>query len=461
MTRCALFALVVCAAPLAAQRGGRPQTCNVHFESTTDSTHSKTLETATKKHMTWMGGGIRVSCIGTQMVMFADSVEHFEDASLLNMYGHVRYREAGPGKQDTTKIDANTMRYAITDQRIVAEGNVTARSRTGSTLRAPLVTYLRPLPPTRNYTVLDAVQRAFVVMSDSAKMPDSLKTNIEADHIHVERDTLYNAGGRVVITRPDLTTNSDSAVADIGKHSARLLGGSPRVFGAGAHPFSVEGKQIDVFGRVKEVDSVYAHGRAQAKSDSLTMTADTLHMLMSKSLIDRVLAWGGRSHAVSTDRDIVANRIDITMPGQKMHELTAIGAARAETKADSAIKSTERNWIEGDTLHALFEPRAPADSNKQPVIRTIFSIGNARSFYQLQPREQKDTLPTLNYVVGRRIDVAFLAGDVRNVHVTGEVRGINLQQGAPDTTSGKKPAPARGRGGSGGRGGRGGRGGGE
>jgi hypothetical protein len=201
------------------------------------------------------------------------------------------------------------------------------------------------------------------------------------------------------------------------------------------------------------MERILAKGNAVAVSDSLTLSADTLDIRTTGTLIDRVLAWGpGRARATSPDRDVVASRIEILMPGQRMRDLIATGNARADTKPDSTIRSTEHDWILGDTLVATFDQTAGATKpNAQPPLRVLTARGNAKSLYQVAPRNKTDTVPSINYVAGRRIQIQFVKGATQDVRVDGQVTGVNLTPTATaDTTAGRGGrgrTPPKGRGG--------------
>jgi hypothetical protein len=155
--------------------------------------------------------------------------------------------------------------------------------------------------------------------------------------------------------------------------------------------------------------------------------------------VERVRAWGAsRAHAVAAGRDIRADSIDLRIPAQRLQELMAIGRARVETPADTSITTTEADWIEGDTVRALFDSTAQVDSGAQPPLLSLESRGSARTFYQLAPSDPRETLPSINYVTGRRIDVAFLKGEVNLVHVTDQARGIFLE---PNKAAAGAPPP--------------------
>jgi hypothetical protein len=182
-----------------------------------------------------------------------------------------------------------------------------------------------------------------------------------------------------------------------------------------------------------------AKGKAVAVNDSLKLTADTLDIRMASNKIDSVAAWGGgAAHAISPDRDIRGKRINLSMPGGRMRRLFALGVARAETKPDSAARSAERDWIEGDTITATFT--IPKDTTKQPQLETVSARGKARSFYHAPPKEKADTVGGINYAAGTRIDITLKANGKQDVHVTGQVHGMSLEAEKKDSTAAKANA---------------------
>jgi hypothetical protein len=221
---------------------------------------------------------------------------------------------------------------------------------------------------------------------------------------------------------------ADSTEANTVTEFMRLFIGDPRIESAGERPFVLRGRVLDVFATDQQVTRLLAKGAASVVSDSLTLDSDTLDIALDSTRVERVQAWGaGRAHAVAAGRDITADSIDLRLPGQRLQELMAIGRARAETPADTSIVTKEPDWIEGDTVRALFDSTVTVDSTSQPPLLSLEARGSARSFYQLAPRDQRETLPSINYVTGRRIDVAFLKGEVNLVHVTDQARGIFLE----------------------------------
>jgi hypothetical protein len=401
--------------PAQAQRG---RTCVLVFDNVGSSF---SLMSSSGQYTTWFSNGFRARCRGTTMVVTSDSAEYVQDTRVLTLVGRARYREDG------TAIDANLMRYTEFDARLFADGNVRARMENGSTLDANQLHYFRPQPPVRPFPRADAFGNARLVLRDSAAVPDSNATRINADRLHMERDSLFYAGGRVSITRLDLVAYADSAETNASRQTARLLGGQPRIEGRGARPLSVVGREIDLYGRERQLQRLVARGEAVAVSDSLRLSGDTLDIATTGTLIDRVRAWGGnRARVVSPGRDVEADLIDLIMPGQRMRELFAFGRARADTRPDTAIHSGELDRLAGDTLVATFDLSVPVAADAQPPLRLLVARGNASAFFQMASRDPRDSLPTLNYAVGTRIQMSFESNEVQNVDVVGQVRGINL-----------------------------------
>lgn len=275
-----------------AQRGGaRSRPCIFDWERTSDSTHTSIQQTQTGKLITFWGGGVRGKCRGTGMVIASDSLEYSEDVAVLTLIGHARYTE------DSTTITSNLMRYRQLDAQLFAEGAVRILMKNGSTVEADLIQYLRPQLPARSFSAADASGRTRLVMRDSLAVPDSQTTVITSDRLHMVRDSLFYAAGTVVITRPDLIGTSDSAETNKNRQTARLIGAKPQLKGRGARTFTIDGNILDIIGRETKIERLIARGKAVAVSDSLNLSADTLDIRTTGTLIDRVEAWGGDAHA--------------------------------------------------------------------------------------------------------------------------------------------------------------------
>ena len=390
------------------------------FDSLPTSSLFSLTDPYTKLSTVWIGGGVRARCRGTSIVLTADSAEYSGGAKLLTLIGNARYRETG------ITLTSDVIRYFEFDTRIEAQGKVRLTTRT-STLTALQLIHLRDIPGVRQSSTL-ALGRPRAILRDSTATSDSGATTIDADRLYAWGDSLMYGGGQVVIERPDLKATADSTEANIIKETMRLFLGEPRIETSGERPFTLQGRVLDVFAKDQQVTRLWAKGTASVLSDSLTLTADTLDIALQSSAVQRVQAWGqGRAHAVAAGRDIIADSIDLQLPGQRLREMFAFGKARAVTPADSSITTTDSDWIEGDTVRAVFDSTAAEDSTGQPPLLALEARGNARSFYQLPARDAAEALPSINYVTGRRIDVAFRNGEVNLVHVTDQARGIFLE----------------------------------
>ncbi|HKS07157.1 MAG TPA: hypothetical protein VJR92_12675 [Gemmatimonadaceae bacterium] len=422
------------------QRGSN-RTCTVTIRG--DHLSGTTLPSGNS--LTHWSGNVRGTC-GATMQVRADSGEVNQDAGVSTLIGRARYADTKEG----STVDADRMRYFEGESRIEAVGNVRVRTKSGATLNIDQLNYFRPTP-SRDYVVIEGAGHSRLILRDSTTVPDSAATTIESHRIRAERDSMFYAGGSVIITRPDMRATSDSAATMSSRRHVRLIGGKPTMVGRGSRAFTITGTILDVFGKEKAMERLLAQGKADAVSDSLHLVGDTIDISTSGTKaansndvkIDRVALRGpGRTKASSPGRDIEGDRIDLSMPGQQLRELVAVGRALVRTKPDSTIKTTERDWIEGDTVIARFDTLAKADSAKQPPLRTLLARGAARSFYHLAPKEPADSLPTINYVIGMRIDAAFVKGAVSLVEVFGDVRGVTLEP-ARDTAATRRREPAQ------------------
>ncbi|HEX9250535.1 MAG TPA: hypothetical protein VF856_13600, partial [Gemmatimonadaceae bacterium] len=80
------------------------------------------------------------------------------------------------------------------------------------------------------------------------------------------------------------------------------------------------------------------------------------------------------------------------------------------------------------------------DTSSKPKIREIVAEGSARSFYQMKNSKGPQTEPTVNYVVGRIIDIMFEEGKVATVTVIEKATGVLIEPAAASTA--EKPSAA-------------------
>ena len=435
-----------------AQQGAGQRRCELSFEPLRDST-STFLETLPSgRRNAFQGGGVRYRCQGQDVVMEADSAAYYGDMGILYLIGQVHYRD-----QKAT-LDADRLTYYQNEEWVVADGNVNTRLSTGSTMRGPAAEYYRVIPGVRPQSRLNATGRPVMMLQqpDSAGRPRP-PVQVIADRVSAVGDSLVYAGGSVQLTRTDLVAQSDSAALDQGREFGRLVRHA-QVTGKGKRPFTLNANTVDLYSRDRQLQRVVAVESATARSEDVTVTSDTLDLRVRDNELERAFAWGpGRARATSPGRDLVADSIDVALPGQRLRELNAIGGARLDMLPDSTkIVSTERDWLQGDTVLARFDSLpAAGDTSSRPVLRRLRALGGARSLQQIGPDSGRTDHPSLHYVAGRTIDIAFDSGAVQRITVaapdSGQTVGLFLDATGRTSTAGTPggastptaPAPTR------------------
>lgn len=381
----------------------------------------------------YLGRRAEGECPAQQITVVADSVEYYGDARLLYLIGNVDYREP------RLTLRSRRLTYWLNDEHLRAEGNVEATLSSGTKLTGPEADYYRPAPGIRSASRMVAPRRPTILLVETDSTGRrSEPTTLIANTVIMDNDSLVYASGRVVITRTDVVARGDSAFMDSGREYARLMKG-PQIDGKGDDPFTLTGTLVELYGSQRTLSRVVSSGQARAVSRDVTLTADTLDLRLTERQMDRVYAWGpSRARALSPEYDIVADSLDVRMPGQRVREVFAVRDAFAQSTPDSTrVRSTEKDWLRGDTIVARFDTIAVAqDSARRPRIRDLVAHGNARSFYQVATREGRDSPPAINYVRGRVITVTFQDQEVEQVSITDQASGVYLEApaAAADTT---------------------------
>lgn len=451
-------ALLVPNGVLRAQAGqGRP--CEVVItgvERGSDTTRFTSVMTATGARHMFVGGGVDAACAGQGNRLLADSAEHYADRGLLILFDNVRYTEP------TMQLTSNRMYYYTNEERLVAEGDVKAKTSTGTRFEGPRIEYFRAKPGQRAAPRWVATGRPFVRMSPAetgappvapdapapaaprpggTPAPAADSVDLTANIVISENDSLMWASGDVIIERVDIRATADSATLDNGIGFARLLE-DPLIVGRGERPFTLDGVVIDLWSRERQLERVLSSGEAEVVSDSLTLTADTIDLRFADQRMERVFTWGGRSRADAPAQRIDADSLDIIMPGQRLREVRAVGGALASSVADTALVITdERDWIRGDTIVALFDTTGAAaavadtTTSSQPAMREVVATGAARAFYQMSASDSAKALPNISYNRGRIIKVSFVEGAAERVDVIDRASGIYLEPIKTDTTT--------------------------
>lgn len=388
---------------------------------------------AAGRRIMYVSGGVDARCEGQGNRLLADSAEHHESRGELILINRVRYSEP------RMTMQSDRMVYYTNEERLFATGSVRGMSDNGTRFTGPQFEYFRAKPGFRATPIWRAPGRPRIRMAPTDSVPARAivlgeppdergdSTDLVADFIHSENDSLVWAVGKVVIERRDLTATSDSASLDRGSEFARLMR-EPRIVGTGERPYSLVGTRIDLWSKDQQLERVLAAGAARVESDSLTLVSDTIDMRMRDRRMERVFAWGGRARATTATQEMEADSLDMRMPGQHLSEVHALGKAVAFSAVDTArIESADRDWIRGDTLVALFDTVTAADTTERTTMREVTATGNASAFYQLAQAGETKALPNISYNRGRVIAVHFEDGEVQRVDVREKASGMFLE----------------------------------
>jgi lipopolysaccharide export system protein LptA len=408
-------------------------------------TRMTSVTTGTGARNTFIGGAVDATCEGQGNRLLADSAEHFTDQGLMILYHNVRYSEP------RVNITSDRMTYYTNEERLVAEGNVRGRTSSGTRFSGPRMEYFRAKPGLRDQNSWIATGRPTVRISPTEGNANATatadSTDLTANVVRSQNDSLLWASGGVILDRMDMRATSDSATVDNGQEHVRLLR-DPRIVGKGERPFTLDGVIIDAWSRDRELQRVVALGEAEAVSDSLTLTSDTIDLRFSEQKISRIFSWGTRAKAVSPQQTMESDSMDVQMPGQKLERVHAIGRAVAISQPDtSKFESSEPDWITGDTLRAKFEtlPPTASDSSGRSVMKEVLAIGSARAFYQGASPGGVRGAPTLSYNRGRQITVLFSEGSMSSVKILDQASGLYLEPVVQDSTRAAVTPPNRGR----------------
>lgn len=353
-----------------------------------------------------VGGGLEATC--GDAWMRADSASYHQGSEILWLVGRVDYRDS------TRTLQAERVTYYSQEERMVAEGSVrlTARS-TGSTLTGPLVHY-RPGSKRQPYERIHAPQRSHLTIYPERDAEDRRPLEVDGDRITILGDSVVAVAGRARATRQDFDAAADTMHLDLAAEALWLFG-SPRAIAEGT-----------------------------------TLKGDTLRGELRNRQIERVEAWPN-GEARSQDYALRADSIDTRLPGQQLREVIAVGSALAQAFTELAARDplSPTDWVSGDTIVGLFEPKARAagangadgGGAKGVELRSLVASGDARALYHVRDRSRPDRAPAVNYVKGQRVRVRLVGGEVEEAKVEGPSLGVYIEP--RETTADTLAAPPR------------------
>jgi hypothetical protein len=283
-----------------------------------------------------------------------------------------------------------------------------------------------------------------IVQQDTVKKGAEDTTVVNANQVFMDGDSLIYAGGQVVITRPEMLATADSSFIDQ-PHDVMHLIKTPMLKGTKERPFTLTGDLIDLYSTNHKLDRVLSRANAVAVSDSMTLKSDTIDLRVVNNLLDHAYAWGAKSRArvISATQNLLADSLDVSMPGQKLRLVRAVRKAFADARPDSTkfqvIPPDTTDWLKGDTIVAHFDSVPPKDTTKSPPIRLLVSTGGASSYYHMASSDSGERRPSVNYVTAHRITINFDQQRVATVTAEDSVVGMYVEA-KPDTSKKGKPA---------------------
>jgi len=142
---------------------------------------------------------------------------------------------------------------------------------------------------------------------------------------------------------------------------------------------------------------------------------------------------------------IIADSVDVLLPGERLESLTAVGDAHAESTARDSLNTAStpdvirRDWIDGQTIVATFAS-VPATGTEgvDPTgneyrLERLVSSGLARSLYRMAASDsttaefQGERRPAVHYVGGDTIVLVLEEGAIQSMDVVNQVRGWHFE----------------------------------
>jgi hypothetical protein len=330
---------------------------------------------------------------------------------------------------------------------------------------------------------------------------------IRARRMFFEGSRYFRATGSVNIKRDSVDAVADSMEYDEAL-GALFLANEARLT-TRSYDLSAATIRLDI--PQDEIRSVLAREEALLEGDDLWLLAPTISLMLTEGRVERLIAvqppaedsisqeeertrrrlpeelmelgldgFPSRPHAVAEDFLLWADSIEVLAPDEVLQEVWAMGTARGESLSRDSLNTpdtpalVQRDWLEGDTIVAIFVPEgdsasvemeglpaqevvlppsagvetgeeAQADSAGYRLDRLVARVG-ARSLYRMAPTDStmagEEGRLAIHYVIGDEITILMSEGAVDRMEVTGATRGIHLEpvitrrrDTPPDTTA--------------------------
>lgn len=385
-------------------------------------------------------GGVRY--LDGPRTLTSDQARYFSDLGRLQAEGHVHVSNSDDG----SSVEHGDLVYLRqTARRAEEEMTVT----TGSDGLRPEAT----VPPPQT----DSLARAD---SSTVTAPPPEPYTVVADRMVFRGTSAFSSVGSVEIERDSLFAFADSA--DYEEEAGGLvLVGSARVESAS---YDLVGRTITMGGTDESGTSeVEAKREAVLTGEDLRVTAPTIRLYLADGTLERLVAVpirpGGDATAAPPDSadvarpvafaeefEMTADSVEVSAPAGVVENILAVGEARSESHAQDSLNVeslppvARSDWLEGDTIQVwltstLPDSAASTASGEEPArdyeVDHIVARVGARSLYRLLPEDSTAQAgvdqPAVHYVMGDEITIHMSEGEVEEMVVVGQTRGVHLE----------------------------------
>ena len=405
----------------------------------------------------------------------ADSAVAYRISNYVQLIGGVSFEDA------QRRLSSSSAEYFATVGRLQAHGSVQVDDKTdGGMMRGQEMVYRRAGPnrPREQLEFFEGRPSARLYVrpqSGNAAAPadsanaEAVPYDVEADRIIVEGEGYFHATGGVQVERPPLPGDSAHLRAFGDSVEFNQLDGTLRLSRGARLVLDERELSADLIVArvpgdvVREVSG--RHG-AVLTAASVRLEAPLLHMFFDEGVMERLVAVplapapedsgalpppavdsadAARPVARAQSFVVVADSLDALTPGEVLERIEAVGSARAESSAQDSLNTPDTpalartDWIEGDTIVALFAPAGAAtdsaDGSREPPeeeeyrLERLEATGSARSLYRMRASDtaQAARRPAIHYVSADRIAIEFEQGDIEHMEVSGEARGLHVE----------------------------------
>ncbi len=326
---------------------------------------------------------------------------------------------------------------------------------------------------------------------------------IDARRIYLEGSRYFRAHGAVRIRRDSVNAAADSVEYD-GQEGYLFLNRDASLTTGG---FDLSAVRIRLDIPQDDIRGILAREEAFLEGKEIRLLAPTISLFLADGTLERLYAvrdsaldatpeevleerpphpqaellgfprFPLRPHAFAQDYLLIGDSVEVVAPGEVIDEVRAMGNARGESLGQDTVsieglpEVARRDWLEGDTIIAVFvpvdpesaggaggeeTPRLEAPGVENPPLEVpreveappaaqgdsasyrlerLIARSRARSLYRMAPSDstlaEGDERRAIHYVVGEEITILMKEGEVDRMEVSGATQGIHLEPVVP------------------------------